>query len=112
MLIALCTLFAQQWLCALLAAQMSAQKKLRRAWARTMQFDNEMDELYVGIIALRSEPLETFLGGGSRWPLPITSLNEARLLRELGISSSEKIAIKELSSVRVQGTFGLSDEQQ
>ena len=77
-----------------------------------MQFANEMDELYVGLIVLRSEPLEIPLGPGSKWPLPITSISEPKLLRELGISRSERIAIQELSSVRGQGTVGLSDEQQ
>jgi hypothetical protein len=41
-----------------------------------------------------------------------TYISEARLLKELGLSRSERIAIEELSLVRGQGTVGLSDEQQ
>ena len=56
---------------------------------------------YAGCLALRSLPVSAFLGGApSKWPLPITSINEDRLLKELGVSLDERNQIEGLQAQR------------
>ena len=58
---------------------------------------NETDSFYAKYLALRSVPLATFLAGGpQKWALPITSIPENKLLRELGLSSQERDQIEGL----------------
>mmetsp|Transcript_74504 Transcript_74504/g.205372 ORF Transcript_74504/g.205372 Transcript_74504/m.205372 type:complete len:583 (+) Transcript_74504:981-2729(+) len=68
--------------------------------------------LYVEILALRSLPISDFLGDAPpKWPLAITSINEDRLLRELGLQDEERNQIEGLSSTRVRGGISLTEEQ-
>ena len=49
------------------------------------------DEFYASYLSLRGAPVEAFLGMSSvDWVLPITSVNESRLLKELGLPTYER----------------------
>eukprot|EP00966_Prymnesium_polylepis_P309381 7149015-Prymnesium_polylepis.1 len=76
---------------------------------------NKTDKFYSFYLCLRSEPVATFLGEGKpKSELPITSINEDRLLKELGISVSERNLIEGLSSRsrKFSSGIGVTDEQQ
>jgi len=55
------------------------------------------DNLYAACLALRSLPKEDFLGSlPPKWPLPITSISEDRLLMALGLPETERSQIEGL----------------
>ena len=57
----------------------------------------ETDAFYAAYLSLRSEPFTAFLSSApSKWALPISSVNEDRLLRELGLSAAERNRIEGL----------------
>ena len=59
------------------------------------------DPFYESILTLRSLPVSSFLGDGTpSWPLPITSINEDRLLVEIGLSAEERSLIEGLQNAR------------
>jgi hypothetical protein len=76
------------------------------------------DEYYAACISLRSVPVSDFLGPSPPvWPLPITSINEDRLLKELGLSNAERSAIEGLQFAQAStpdpsgSGMGLTEEQ-
>jgi len=72
-----------------------ARRKL--AQKRTHSRKILSDPLYNGYLGLRSLPVETFLERHPpKWVLPITSINEDRLLLELGLSEAERNQIEGL----------------
>jgi len=70
------------------------------------------DEFYAGCLAMRSVPIHDFIGNvPSPWALPITSLNEDRLLVLMGLTKAERNQIEGLSSVSMRGGLGLSEAE-
>jgi hypothetical protein len=70
------------------------------------------DPFYSECIALRALPIKVFLDSTtSQWPLPISSINEGRLLKELAVPKDQRDQIEGLSSVSVRGGLGLSERQ-
>jgi len=71
------------------------------------------DELYVTYLSLRSLPVAAFLGDEPpAWVMPITSMREDKLLKELGLPRDERNQIEGLSSVgRLHGGLELTEEQ-
>jgi len=74
------------------------------------------DAFYAECLALRSVPVDSFLGSEpQQWVLPITSMTEDRLLRELGLSTVERNQIEGLFTKRsasaraLRGTPGVAD---
>eukprot|EP00966_Prymnesium_polylepis_P015278 353485-Prymnesium_polylepis.1 len=45
------------------------------------------------------------------WPLPITSINEDKLLVALGLQRSERNQIEGLSSIKVRGGLTITEAQ-
>jgi len=74
------------------------------------------DPFYADCVCLRSLPVGVFLGTSrSQWVLPITSINEDRLLKELGIPRAERGVIEGLQIGRPSPSatgVGLTEEQQ
>ena len=61
----------------------------------------EIDELYSRILCLRSMPVSSFMSSGRPiWVLPITSINEDRLLSELGLPRAERDQIEGLENTK------------
>jgi len=59
----------------------------------------DTDPFYTKYLSLRSLPVALFLSDGKpTWALPISSINEDKLLMELGLSSFERNQIENLSS--------------
>jgi len=76
------------------------------------------DDFYAGCLTLRSMPVGTFLGNAPpRWLLQISSINEDRLLKEMGITDAERNQIEGLqvgvssSASKSSTTIGLSEAQ-
>ena len=90
-------------------AQVSARRKLEMKRTKSQKLTNEF---YAQHLSIRSLPVTTFgEGKPPKWPLPITSINEDKLLKILGLPESERSEIEGLMSVRVVGGFGLTEEQ-
>jgi len=75
------------------------------------------NEYYAGILTLRSMPAASYLNASisSPWVLPITSMNEDRVLKELGLSEVERSQVEGLSirgkSLETSEGFGMTEEQ-
>jgi len=74
------------------------------------------DEFYGSCVTLRSLPVSVFLSDKPpKWPLPITSINEDRLLKQLGVSKAERAQIEGLQmgnrSASSATNGGLTEEQ-
>jgi len=70
------------------------------------------DDFYCGYLSIRSVPLAAFIQGGPHpWPLSMTSINEHTLLKELGLSHTERNQIEGISSISVRGGLGLTEDQ-
>ena len=71
------------------APQARARRKLEKK--RTRNSKGSTDAYYTDWLSLRSAPLQAFVAGdlSKCWELPITSVNESKLLRLLGIPSVE-----------------------
>lgn len=70
---------------------------LCRAQANHQPQTMEYDDFYSECICLRSHPVARFLAGDPPdWLLPVSSVNEDRLLRELGVPEVERQQIEEL----------------
>jgi len=73
------------------------------------------DEYYSECLSVRSAPLTWFLKGGAHhnWVLPMTSINESRLLVELGLLQAERSQIQGLqtSLAQTDTTHQLNEEQ-
>mmetsp|Transcript_1998 Transcript_1998/g.5040 ORF Transcript_1998/g.5040 Transcript_1998/m.5040 type:complete len:1003 (+) Transcript_1998:348-3356(+) len=75
---------------------------------------NGTDAYYACHLSLRSEPLPVFLGAAPpKWALPITSINEDRYLKELGLSFTHRYEIEGLLSGHGASVSaaGLTEEQ-
>jgi hypothetical protein len=71
------------------------------------------DNFFSSYLTLRSEPIATFMGlSPPRWVLPITSMNEDRFLKLLGISSAERYQLEGLQLGRSSALSGFTEEQQ
>eukprot|EP00966_Prymnesium_polylepis_P153075 3536240-Prymnesium_polylepis.1 len=58
----------------------------------------EKETFYQSYLTLRAAPLPEFLAGApSRWPLTISTINEDRLLRELGLPTRVRNQIEGLN---------------
>ena len=89
--------------------------KARRKLDRKLKADKtKTDKFYALHLCLRSEPVSAFLGDAKpKSELPITSINEDRLLKALGISVSERNLIEGLlARSKGQVGIGLTEEQQ
>jgi len=89
--------------------------KARRKLDKKLKADKEKtDKYYSSFLSLRSEPISVFLGNGRpKSELPITSINEDRLLKELGVSTDQRNLIEGLSSrSNANVGIGLTEEQQ
>jgi len=89
----------------------SARKELYKQ-RRTPSSKDTTDEFYASLLCMRSEPIKGFLGSVSKWTMPITSVNEDRMLKLLGISAYERNQIEGLQSSRSQFAAGVTEEQQ
>ncbi|KAL1499340.1 hypothetical protein AB1Y20_011547 [Prymnesium parvum] len=78
-----------------LEQQSRAKRKLQASYDGTRR--NATDGLYVSYLSLRTLPVAAFLAGDRAWSLPITSINEDRLLLELGVSRTERDEVEGLS---------------
>jgi len=64
------------------------------------------DAFYAACLSLRTLPNTAFLGSSSPiWPLPISSINEDKLLKELGLHQAERHQIEGLSAISARGSF-------
>jgi len=107
---------------------MSVLRRMETARERLYQGDsgpkvsNVVDDFYASTLTLRSLAVSAFLGDEPPvWPLPITSINEDRLLTELGLSLAKRNQIEGLHFGRdamqermVSGSHhrgGLTEEQ-
>lgn len=71
------------------------------------------DTFFSSYLTLRSEPISTFMGlHPPRWVLPITSMNEDRFMKLLGISSAERYQLEGLQLGRSSALSGFTEEQQ
>eukprot|EP00966_Prymnesium_polylepis_P280643 6484300-Prymnesium_polylepis.1 len=75
------------------------------------------EDFYAGVLTLRSEPVPPFLADTeSKWPLPIVSINENKLLTSLGIPKAERdliegLRMKPSPEFGVQGRYSLTEAQ-
>ena len=97
-------------------AQVGTAMKARKKLDRKLKADkNKTDKYFSNYLCLRSEPVNTFLQRASpKSVLPISSMNEDYLLRELGVTVGERNLIEGLLSSR-SGSYtriGLTEEQQ
>eukprot|EP00966_Prymnesium_polylepis_P047584 1101873-Prymnesium_polylepis.1 len=80
----------------------SARRKLDR-WRSKETFKLTTDPFYASCLCLRSIPVEHFLRSTATsslpCPLPISSINEDRLLKEMGIAAPER---REIEALMVQ----------
>jgi len=90
-------------------SQAGARRKLdKKTDRRAKASKNVTDEFYASFLALRAEPTPTFLGHtASKWALPITSANEHRFLKLLGIPADQRNQIEGL----VVGSAAARDEE-
>ena len=86
----------------------SPQARARRALAERLhgkgstKFKKATDEYYAACLTLRAEPVPAFLlDGPSKWVLPITSMNEERLLKLLGLPKADRNQIEGLRTGRI-----------
>mmetsp|Transcript_18234 Transcript_18234/g.49267 ORF Transcript_18234/g.49267 Transcript_18234/m.49267 type:complete len:614 (+) Transcript_18234:1-1842(+) len=88
----------------------------RRKLDKKLKADKNTTDKYFSLyLSLRSEPVSTFLGQSNpKSELPIFSINEDRLLKELGVSISDRNLIEGLLTSRSQSEvgIGLTEEQQ
>jgi len=92
--------------------------KVRRKLDRRLKADknkNKTDKYFSYYLTLRSEPVTNFLEQATpKSELPISSINEDRMLKELGVTVSERNLIEGLLSgaPRSDAGIGLTEEQQ
>jgi len=92
--------------------------KARRKLDRRLKADknkNKTDKYFSYYLTLRSEPVTNFLEQATpKSELPISSINEDRMLKELGVTVSERNLIEGLLSgaPRSDAGIGLTEEQQ
>ena len=80
----------------------------RQARVRTRR----TDEFYGACLSLRSLPVDAFLQGNrGSLPLPITSINEDILLKELGLTDDQRHQIEGVLTIKVRGALGMTEEQ-
>jgi len=70
----------------------------RYAHSRATQMRQRTDELYAGILTMRSRPFKEFWSDMPRaWPLTISSVQEDTLLRAMGLSKHERNELEGLT---------------
>eukprot|EP00966_Prymnesium_polylepis_P004195 96129-Prymnesium_polylepis.1 len=72
------------------------------------------DALYMSCLCVRSRSVASFLGEADpKSPLPVTSINEDRFLKELGLPKAERNQIEDLlsSSDHASGVSGVTQAQ-
>eukprot|EP00966_Prymnesium_polylepis_P237518 5493453-Prymnesium_polylepis.1 len=72
------------------------------------------DKFYSSCLAVRSVSIPAFLADTpSSWALPITSINEDKLLRQLGLPKDDRKLLEGLqrSSKSMDDRLGLTEEQ-
>eukprot|EP00966_Prymnesium_polylepis_P075037 1740733-Prymnesium_polylepis.1 len=75
--------------------QAHAVHKLEKSLRKRSVTKKGTDDFYGGILTLRSEPVPPFLADKEpKWPLPIVSINEDKLLTNLGIPKAERDLIE------------------
>jgi len=106
----------------------SAEKARRKLYGRRKSLVAMMEEsnsgsvmrftdpFYASYLSLRALPLSAMRSSQTKWALPITSMNEDRLLKELGVSDVvrnqiEGLTAKASSSSRTNGV-ALTDDKQ
>ena len=87
-------------------AMRQLEKRAKRAKGLT-------DPSYAACLALRSHPVNKFFAQEMRpdWVLPISSINEDRLLMEMGLTQEQRNQIEGLASVRMRSQLGLTPQQ-
>jgi len=94
----------------------TARGKLDKKMKSAKDLKNGTDPFYASFLAIRSEPVTVFLGRADpKWALPITSVNEDRFLKELGLSTMERNLIEGLLGGRSPSDpsgLELTEEQQ
>jgi len=85
--------------------------KLRSRKTGNDDAELEIGSIYTSCLALRSLPIAKFLRDDPLGMLPITSINEDRLLKELGLAREERKLIEGLTTVNTRGSQGLTEEQ-
>eukprot|EP00966_Prymnesium_polylepis_P289876 6695801-Prymnesium_polylepis.1 len=101
------------------AAQAKATRQLQKRGRRRFSTKSmkKVDDYYTSIVSLRSVSVGTFLGNAPpQHALQITSINEDRLLRELGLPKEERkqiegLKIRRFSSDEEGSGLTLSKEQ-
>eukprot|EP00966_Prymnesium_polylepis_P334234 7389619-Prymnesium_polylepis.2 len=94
-------------------ARARAKRKFERK-ARAVP-KQEIDELYATYVALRSVPYTSAFAGdtlrAARWELPISSINEDKVLQVMGLSADERDQIEGIQRGRGAG-LELTEERQ
>ena len=73
---------------------------------------HKTDAYYASCLAIRSQPVDLFLGNGdSRWEMTMTSMDENRLLRELDVTKADRDHIEGLQATSLTGRPGRSEGQ-
>jgi len=89
-----------------------AQQSLARRYSSDSSAKRGADDLYISCLGLRTIQVKFFLGDAPlQWPLNITSINEDRLLKEMGLSRAERDQIEDLSSASVIEGQDLTEAQ-
>jgi len=85
----------------------------RRLDKKVKASKNTTNEFYAQYLSMRSVPLHHFLRGSPpKWALPISSINEDRLLKELGLSAADCNQLEGLHVERSPSEVGRTEEQQ
>ena len=95
----------------LLAEQARAKKKLDQKYKQRSPHKFS-DDLYASYLTLRTVPVATFFSETPReWQLPITSINEDMLLKQLDVPRAERHQIEGLMTATTRGQAGVADAQ-
>jgi len=98
-------------------AMAHAVHKLEKSLRKRSVTKKGTDDFYGGILTLRSEPVPPFLADKEpKWPLPIVSINEDKLLTNLGIPKAERdliegLRMKPSPTIGVHGGHSLTEAQ-
>lgn len=87
----------------------SANRKLQK---RSSAWKGGTEQVYERVLGLRAVPVPTFLGGTASnvWPLSITSMDEHRLLKSLGVARDERNHIQGLGGALHRTAQGENSE--
>jgi len=95
--------------------QFDSRMRQRNSSMQRRQTTNLMqstDAYYANCLAIRSQPVDLFLGSApSRWEFTMTSMDENRLLRELDVTKADRDHIEGLQATSLTGRPGRSEAQ-